>query len=387
MPIDPIFGIPSEIYPGCNVVNPRDQGGVAESRPEAISRAAYRVRDILFRNYETVVGEPADMLPAGDQTDLLMAAFCNRASTLSHYLTPELESALADFRHLVPLLPMNAIDRLASEAPSVQIGAAQNLFRQYEEGGLSEADYLAQSRKLALEAGLPFPNDAAGPESITAALEASLVILHQQGSKLSEIAEGSESRVYLNEPSMSVYKAVPFRGELLQIPPSLGDENVVATNDHGTFLADQYGGMPLFDRARLLASVGGMCKTELVGMTAGGVAIYKQPFLGEKEPNEEQVVEWVKQFGHAALAQQNEGDEPSHDIDRLPFVAEGPDRDSFVVGLDLNPRNSRVWNGWCIPFDPVLRVLAEEEIMSNPRIGLAVESVRMQRRKSLAPTI
>ncbi len=378
MPLDPIFNVPTEITKGCNVVNPSRSGNTSSLRAEAISKAAYRVRAALFESYERIQGAPADMLPMGEQTTLLMAAFCNRPLQLQHYRCPELDGAIADFRELVPLVPFGAFEGLETAPVRVNLGDGRKLLRLRNDGKISDDELEERARGLAEDAKLEYPEGLPTADAIDQ-LEHSLIALHKQGTVLKEFATGSESRVYINEPASSVYKALPVRGELLQIPPALHDEDIQATNDYGTFMADAFGGMPLFDRARLLATVAGLCRTELVAVTEGGYAIYKQPYLGEEEPSAAAVEEWAVLHGHAKLPEQQSSDPILSDISRIPFVASGVERGQYVVGMDLNPRNARMRNGVCIPFDPVLRELQPEELASHPRLQAAVEFIEKQR--------
>jgi hypothetical protein len=391
---DPFFGTPTGIVKGAAVVNPAaraasPEDGLLHERAEAICAAAYAVRSALFRAYETTHGEKADLLPLAEQTDLLLAAFCDRPQRIRFYWDGELARALEEFRRLVPLIPFSAVDALASGTIAVDPQAARQLLQQYSTGAYPPSELRSQAAKLARRAAVEF-DDKADPVAETAALVEHIEAVRRRGPPWHELPEGTESRVYLSEQNQAVYKALPFRRELLHVKPILGDEDIEAGREHGTYLADPFGGMPLFDRARLMAQVPGFCRTELVAITASGLALYKQPFLGWDEPSPEAITEWAQQCGHACLPEQAPpaDDLAVADAARLPIVAAAPSPGRYVIALDVNPRNARRWNGQAIPFDPVVRELRPEEIASHPRIHDAVRSIETCRtRRAAAPAI
>ncbi|MDD2765897.1 MAG: hypothetical protein PHE83_18190 [Opitutaceae bacterium] len=384
---DPYFGTPTGISRGCAPVNPLD-GAVApeevllQDRAEAIWSAAYGVRTALFSAYERQHGEACDLLPLSEQTDLLLAAFCERRNRLKFYLNPELETAISRFRQLVPLIPFTAIEALASAPIDVSPNEVRTLLRDRSEGRLGPEELQGKAQALARLAGVEF-NLEADPVAETAALVDRIEAQRKLGPCWKQIFDGTESRVYFSETNQTVYKALPFRGELLHVKPILGDEEIDVGNAHGTYLADPHGGMPLFDRARLMARVPGLCRTELVAISASGLALYKQPYLGWEEPTPDALAEWAREYGHAALPEQsiNHEDVAMIDATRAPFVTASPTTGTYVMAMDINPRNARRWNGQAIPFDPVLRELQPEEIASHPALQAAVQAIDRRHRR------
>ena len=384
---DPFFATPTGIVKGCPAVNPatRATGATDEfmhERAEAIWTAAYAVRTALFNAYERKNGEKADLLPLSEQTDLLLAAFCDRRHRLAHYWDEELAAALKSFRDLIPLVPFAAVETLTAAAIGVHGNDVRRLLQDHSLGQLNDDQLRSQATQIARQACVEFDEEAE-PAAAVAALADQIETARKQGPPWKEIADGSESRVYLSEPNQTVYKALPFRGELLHVKPILGDGDIAVGREHGTYLADSYGGMPLFDRARLMAQIPGFCRTELVAISASGLAIYKQPFLGWVEPSPDAIHEWAGQYGHATLPEQtvNADDPVESDITRLPLVAAAPGSRTYVMAMDINPRNARCWNGQAIPFDPVVRELKAEEIASHPGIQEAVETIERGRRR------
>jgi hypothetical protein len=207
-------------------------------------------------------------------------------------------------------------------------------------------------------------------------LQEDLLQLQGQGARWVERGKGSENKVYTAENGM-VYKVCPIKTHILDIP-RIQNEDPLYPRLCSYPLAGPHGGCPLLDRLMHAASIPGMAMADLVGLTPQGEAIFSQIDLGNKEPSMKDVAEWACDAGTKALTAQKEDplEQMTGDASLLPIVALVHGKP--VIGLDLNPRNCRQYQGLTVPFDVVTRELTPTEVKRHRGIATAVAELEKE---------
>lgn len=320
-----------------------------------------------------IVAGMKELLPQSASSPALINAALFQAITDPRGGAGKLGSLTKDFTDLVPVFSDSAFTRLTI-ADDTGLQVLQTLESKLESGEVSESYVAKFIQGIRSHAGLASPGRKGSIEEEISDVRTRLEKLEGIGAAFVERGSGSESKVYTGGDSGFVYKVSPVRQRLLDIPPVKAAQALYPRLESFPF-AGVNGTTPWLDRLEHMALLPNMAPGDLVAVTPGGKAVFRQPDLGDAEPDMGVIASQANTATTATLAPQR--DDPlgqfDNDTSLLPMV--GVAGGKPVLMLDVNPRNSRMVDGQLAIFDAVTRELSCNEAAVHNEISEGLKAI------------